>query len=110
MDHYDIFAQELERLIGLKDGAPECLRAFFGATAFAGEDGPPDEDKVLANADAALAAWAFNNHSAEGLDGLLRLQGRNAYVMFMGEKWIMEKADPRFEGVLIFAGNRSVDD
>ena len=108
MDPHDVFKRELERLIGLIDGAPECILAFFGATAFVDEEGvPTDEDGELANADAALAAWVFNNHPVEGLDALLRLQGRAAYVMLMGEKWVMEAADPRFKGILIFAGARA---
>ena len=92
------FINRLEHLIGLPS-EKRCLFTFFGATIFpiylSGTIEPWE-------ADATLAAWAFNNHSIETLDGLLRLVGRPKYINHFGTLWVKTvENDRRFSGITI---------
>ena len=94
----DNFRAHLVQLTGLSDNAPECVLTFFGATIF-----PQREPPMMPwKADAELAAWIFNNHSVEALDGAFRLLSRHKYINHFGNKWVdAVKNDRRFSQVSI---------
>ena len=96
------FVAHLTKLTGHGYSAPDCLLLFCGVTTFGfGSASALPSSQV----DAELAAWAFNNCGFEALDGLLRLQGRYKYIVYISNRWweAGAKNDPRFAGVNLTA-------